>query len=145
MSLNWIHEDGPARWDADKQRIVGGVPAGTFEHMRYGEGDLVAGDWWRVERAGKTVGYGWLDVVWGDAQILLAVDAEARGQGIGTFIMDHLEEEARAQGLNYLYNVVPSGHPDAAGITRWLGERGFSSSSDDRLSRRVVGRGKAEP
>ncbi len=142
MALNWIHEDGPARWDDDKQRIVGEAPAGTFDGIKYGKGDLVAGDWWRAEEDGKVVGYGWMDTVWGDAQILLAVDDGARGHGIGTFILDHLESEAREQGLNYLFNVVPPEHPDPAGIKAWLTKRGFASSQedrqDDRLSRRVV-------
>jgi GNAT superfamily N-acetyltransferase len=139
MGLDWKHEDGPARWDDDKQRIVGDAPDGTFEGIHYGKGDLVAGDWWRVEDGGKVVGYGWMDTVWGDAQILLAVDADARGKGVGTFILDHLESEAKGQGLNYLFNVVPPKHPDPDGITAWLTKRGFEPSQEDRLSRRVVG------
>ncbi len=144
MALEWIHEDGPAHWDAEKRRVLGGVAVGVFDYSGYSEGDLVPGDWWRVEEDGKTLGYGWMDVVWGDAEILLAVDSAARQRGVGTFILDQLERQARLQGLNYLFNVVPPEHPDVAGVTAWLSKRGFAPSQDDRLSRRVVAKQHAE-
>lgn len=138
MSLRWIHESGPARWDEGKNRIVGSAPEGTFDLPKVGAGDIVAGDWWHVEDDGKTVGYGWMDVVWGDAEVLLAVEPDRRGQGVGSFILDHLEAEARRQGLNYLFNVVPARHPDPDAIAQWLKKRRFVLSTEDRLSRRVV-------
>ncbi|MCB9569515.1 MAG: GNAT family N-acetyltransferase [Myxococcales bacterium] len=140
MSLKWIRES-PPEWDAEKARIIGAAPPGTFgadKLSRFGVGELIPGDWWRVEREGKTVGYGWMDTTWGDAEILLAVDPEQRRQGVGTFILRHLEDEARGQGFNYLYNVVSRQHPDADGITEWLGKRDFVSFADGSLRRSVV-------
>jgi ribosomal protein S18 acetylase RimI-like enzyme len=137
MTLGWIAERSPVRWDADKRRIVGGAPPGMFD-SRYRaavEGDVVPGDWWRVEDGSRVVGYGWLDVVWGDAEILLATDPDARGRGVGSFILEHLEEEARRRGLNYLYNVVRPTHPQGQELTRWLVKRGFRASEDGRLLR----------
>ena len=59
MALKWIHES-PAKWDEGKQAVVGEAPAGIFDR-RYAElapGDLVPGEWWRVEDSGVVVGYG---------------------------------------------------------------------------------------
>ena len=139
MTSGFVHES-PAYWDSDKARIVGGAPEGVFDFADQHEGDLVPGDWWHVEQDGKIVGYGWMDTVWGDAEVLVAVDPEARGSGIGTSIMDHLEQEARARGLNHLYNVIPDGHPDPTTLGRWLAKRGFSPSEDGRVLRRIVRR-----
>ena len=136
MPLRWIHETSP-RWDASKAAIVGGAPAGSLPSLAYRENDLVAGEWWRVEDEGRVVGYGWMDQTWGDAEILLAVSAEGRRRGVGTFLLDHLEKEAAACGLNYLLNVVRPTHPDRSRVTRWLEERGFVESGDGLLKRRV--------
>jgi len=140
MSLEWIRESGLPVWDADKKRIVAGAPAGVFD-TRYGQlaaGEQVPGEWWRVEEDGETVGYGWLEVVWGDAEILLAVAPDAQGKGVGTFVLEHLEREANERGLNYLTNVVRPTHPEAGKVTAWLQKRGFKASEDGRLLRGVV-------
>jgi N-acetylglutamate synthase-like GNAT family acetyltransferase len=136
MSRSWNHES-PARWDANKARIVGGARAGIFDgrYQQCKEGDLVPGEWWRVEEDGRVVGYGWIDVNWGDAEILLATANEAQGQGIGALILDRLGEEASARGLNYMYNIVRPTHPDGEKITAWLKKRGFSAFEDGRLLR----------
>jgi len=141
VSLRWIR-DNPARWDVHKAKIVGGAPVGVFD-TRYRacrEGDLIPCEWWRVERDGEVVGFGWLDVVWGDAEILLATDPEAAGSGVGGFILEQLEAEASSRGLRYLYNVVRPTHPRAAEVTRWLEKRGFHASEDGRLTRGVPAR-----
>ena len=91
----------------------------------------------RVEQDGAIVGYGWIDVVWGDAEILLATSPEAQRSGVGTFILDHLDEEARGMGLNYIYNMVRPTHPEAETVTAFLVKRGFESKPDGRLTRRV--------
>jgi N-acetylglutamate synthase-like GNAT family acetyltransferase len=138
MTLRWIRET-PAHWDASKARIVGDASPGIFD-SRYKsckEGEIVPGEWWRVDDEGKALGYGWLDVVWGDAEILLAADPEAQKRGIGTFILARLDEEARTRGLNYLYNMVRPTHPRAAEVTAWLERRGFQGSEDGRLLRGV--------
>ena len=136
MPLTWIAEDTP-RWDADKQRIVAGTPEGTFDLRSIRPGDLAPGEWFRVEDGGNVVGYGWMDATWGDAEILLAVDPEARDRGVGTFILDHLAGEAAARGLNYLYNAVRPTHPEREAVTRWLTSRRFAPSGDGLLKRRV--------
>ncbi len=136
--LSWSKEESP-RWDADKKRIVGSVPKGVFD-VRYAElaeGDVVPGEWWRVEDDGAVVGFGWLDIVWGDAEILLATAADAHGKGVGTFTLGELDREARARGVNYLYNVVRPTHPDGARVAAWLEKRGFAGSEDGSLRRQV--------
>jgi GNAT superfamily N-acetyltransferase len=137
MSLEWIHEN-PPYWDHGKAGIVGNAPAGIFEFSAYGEGDMLPGEWWRVEEDGSVLGYGWMDTTWGDAEILLAVDPGAQGKGVGSFIVERLDGEAASRGLNYLYNQVRESHPDPEGITTWLEKRGFAMSHDDRLLRRSV-------
>jgi ribosomal protein S18 acetylase RimI-like enzyme len=138
MSLHWIREPA-ARWDSNKLRLVGEAETGIFD-VRYralNAGDLVPGDWFRVEDDGKVVGYGWLDVVWGDAEILLATDPTSRRKGIGTFILDQLEAEARARSLHYLYNVIRPTHPRGRDVAAFLEKRGFRSAEDGRLIRQV--------
>lgn len=138
-ALTWIGERPPL-WDEAKERIIGGAPAGIFDR-RYASiplGERVPGTWWRAEQGGETVGFGWLDIVWGDGEILLAVDPAARTGGIGTFIMDQLEAEALERGINYVYNVVRPSHPDAQALTAWLQKRGFKASEDGSLMRAVT-------
>ena len=144
MARKWI-EEHPSTWDEDKQRVIGGAPAGVFDrrYARLTKGDLLPGFWWRVEEDGRTVGYGWMDVVWGDAEILLAVDPAARGHGHGTFILQQLEKEARARGLNYVYNVVRATHPEREKVSRWLATRRFESSEDGSLFRAMAGGGSS--
>ena len=139
--MDWIHEN-PARWDADKARIIGEAAPGIFDSRLRDcqEGALVPCDWWRVEEAGRPVGYGWLDVSWGDAEILLATAADAHGRGVGSFIIDQLEREAEKRGLRYLCNMVRATHPDREKVAVWLGKRGFQSCEDGRLLRAVVPR-----
>ncbi|ACY12962.1 GNAT family N-acetyltransferase [Haliangium ochraceum] len=138
MALQWISES-PAYWDQDKARIVGGAPAGIFDvrYQRCQPGDLLPASWWRVSSDGETVGYGWLDIVWGDAEILLATAPGAQGKGVGSFILDKLEEEALARGVNYLYNVVRPTHPQRDAIAAWLSARGFEESDDGSLFRAI--------
>ena len=137
MTLAWFHEH-PARWDRTKANILGAAPKGVFDFSGYGPGDLLPGEWWRAEESGAVVGFGWMDATWGDAEILLAVDPAKQTSGVGTFILDRLEGEARARGLNHLYNVVPAAHPDPEGLRRFLEKRRFTPSEDGRVLRRVV-------
>lgn len=138
MALDWIREH-PARWDEDKQAIIGGAPTGVFDarFATLADGAPLSGEWWRVEDEGRTVGYGWLDAVWGDAEILLAVAPDEQERGVGAFILDRLGDAAAARGLNYIYNVVRPSHPEAESLTRWLRDRGFEPHADGRLTRRA--------
>ena len=136
MALAWIHEDTP-RWDRGKAEVVGRSEAGVFEWAPPKEGDLVPGEWFRVEADGAVAGYGWMDCSWGDAEISLAVKPDFRKRGVGAFILDHLDREAAARGVNYLYNAVSKGHPDGARVSAWLQQSGFAPSGDGLLKRRV--------
>jgi GNAT superfamily N-acetyltransferase len=139
MGFKWIQES-PPYWDAHKARIVGGAGHGIFEPSLIDRplGAMLPNDWWRVEASGTTVGYGWMDITWGDAEILLAVEPAARGQGVGTFILEHLELEARIRGLHYIYNVVRGTHPLHDEVTQWLQARCFTASEDGKLLRAIV-------
>jgi len=139
MGFVWTHVS-PARWDKAKARIIGGAPPGVFDSRLRSlrEGDLVPGDWWAVSDGARTLGYGWMDVCWGDAEILLAVDTEARRSGVGAFILERLHEEAHKRGLNYLTNIVRPTHPEGAQVAAWLKAHGFQASEDGRLHCAVV-------
>lgn len=137
MSHTWIHEN-PPRWDAAKKTIIGGAPDGIFTMPAFSDGDLLPGEWWRIENDGQVVGYGWLDAVWGDAEILLAVAPDGRGRGVGTYILEQLEREASSRGLRYLYNVVRETHPDGDAVKAWLEKRRFEKAHDHDRLRRLV-------
>jgi len=138
MSFTWIHENAP-QWDKTKDAIIGGAPEGSIHGLaNYRAGNVIPGDWWRVEEDGAVVGYGWMDAIWGDAEILLVVDPARQKRGVGNFILENLEREAAGHGLNYMYNVVSPTHPDREGITKWLSSRGFERSHDDESLRRRV-------
>ena len=68
---------------------------GVFD-LSYADGAALPGDWWAARTPdGTVVGYGWLDATWGgDAEILLAVDPSAQQQGVGSFVIARLEDEA---------------------------------------------------
>jgi GNAT superfamily N-acetyltransferase len=134
--LQWSKENTP-RWDADKQRLFGPAELAATALSPPPPGAPVADEWWHVsDESGQVVGYGWLDNEWGDAEITFLVAPGSRGQGIGEYIVDHLEAEAAARGLNYIYNVVPATSPDQAWVTAWLTARGFVAG-DGGLRRRV--------
>ena len=100
MTLHWVKEDTP-RWDAEKQRLFGPDELAALGLQRAASGAPVADEWWRVtDDDGSVVGYGRLDSEWGDAEITFLVDPARRGTGIGTFILDRLEEEAAARGVH---------------------------------------------
>jgi GNAT superfamily N-acetyltransferase len=136
MSLQWIREN-PALWDAAKQRVLGAAPAGSLPDYGDEPGEVAPGDWWRVERDGAVVGFGWMDTVWGEAEILLAVAPSAQGSGAGTFILERLEEEAASRGLNRIYNTVRPTHPQRQQVMAWLSRRGFAGGDHEVLYRVV--------
>lgn len=135
MTREWIHES-PARWDEGKEAVLGGAPAGALDLEPLRRSPVLPGDWWRVEDDGRVVAYGFMDSVWGDAEVLVAVRPDAQGKGLGAFVLGRLEDEARGQGLRYLYNVVRPTHPQEASVTRWLLRRGFKASDEGGVLRR---------
>src|SRR5215210_2133755 len=136
VRLTWAKDDD-ARWDADRERVFATVPDGVFRAEERTPGDRLSSDWWRVQDGDQVVGYGWLDDVWGDAEILLAVEETARGTGAGSFALGHLEDEARARGLNYVLNVVRDTHPERAAVTEWFLAHGFTGTEDGALRKQV--------
>ena len=136
MGLRWTKENTP-RWDTGKQQMFGPAELAAVGFAAPAPDEPMADEWWRVsDDDGTVVGYAWLDSEGGDAEITFLVDPARRGAGIGGFIVNQLEAEAAARGLNYIYNVVPSGHPDPAWMTSWLLGHGFDSGHGD-LRRRV--------
>ena len=136
LVLEWIRET-PARWDPDKERVLGGLGPELFGLGAPTDGDALADEWWRAEAGGRVVGYGRLDDTWGDAEILVLVAPEDRRTGVGRFILERLEREAATRGLAYIYNVVPAGHPDPESVTDWLAAHGFSPTSAGELRKKV--------
>jgi GNAT superfamily N-acetyltransferase len=134
--LRWVKDDDP-RWDADRERVFASIGTDVFPGLARQIGDRLPSDWWRVEDGGRVVAYGWLDDVWGNAEILLAVDEPARGTGAGSFALAHLEDEAAARGLNYVVNVVRDTHPEREAVTGWFLAHGFSGTDDGRLGKQV--------
>ena len=132
----WTKEASP-RWDADKQRLFGPAELAAVGLAPPAPGQPVADEWGRVTDGHDVAGYGWLDTEWGDARITFFVAPGQRGRGVGHFILEHLEDEAAARGLNYVYNVVPQTHPDGPWITNWLLSQGFRESSRGQLRRRA--------
>jgi hypothetical protein len=100
MALGWHGEHGPARWDADKRRVIGGAPPGLFPALRdLPDGAPLPGDWWKVTDGDRAVAYAWMDTTWGDAEVVVAVDPAVQRQGVGTFAFDRLDEEAARRVL----------------------------------------------
>jgi N-acetylglutamate synthase-like GNAT family acetyltransferase len=134
--LTWVKDDDP-RWDTDRERVFGTVGTDVFPGVARNPGERLPSDWWRVEDGGRVVGYGWLDDVWGAAEILLAIEEPARGTGAGSFALARLEEEAAARGLNYVVNVVRDTHPQRDAVTAWFLAHGFTGTDDGRLRKQV--------
>jgi GNAT superfamily N-acetyltransferase len=136
MTLTWTKENSP-RWDAGKQALFGPDELAAVGMVAPSAGQPVADEWWRVTEGNEVAGYGWLDTEWGDARITFIVAPARRGRGVGDFILERLEEEAAARGLNYIYNVVPDTHPDGGWIRHWLSAHGFHEASRGQLRRQV--------
>jgi N-acetylglutamate synthase-like GNAT family acetyltransferase len=139
--LRWVKDDDP-RWDADRERVFATIGTDVFPGLARQMGDQLPSDWWRVEDGGRVVAYGWLDDVWGNAEILLAVDEAARGTCAGAFALARLEDEAAARGLNYVVNVVRDTHPERTAVTDWFLAHGFTGTDDGRLGKQVGDRSR---
>ena len=124
-------------WDSDKQRVIGGAPAGAFV-LGFEHGESLPGDWWCVRDGdGIAVGYGRLDTTWGgDAEILLAAAPDRQQSGVGSFILARLDEEAASRGINYVHNRIRD-HSQRDYVHDWLVVRGFRGPVDGDLRKRV--------
>ncbi len=143
--LCWVREIDPV-WDADKRRVIGGAPDGAFV-IPFEDGQALPGEWWSVREGstgGSVLAYGRLDIGWGgDAQVLLAVDPSRQAEGIGSFLLARLEDEAAARGINYVYNSIRE-HEQRDLVHDWLVVRGFRGAVDGDLRKRV-GSAPAQP
>jgi GNAT superfamily N-acetyltransferase len=138
MTWHWIAEHEP-RWDQDKAAALGDLPPTLFGLGHPEVGRPLGDAWWRVEDdAGSPIGYGRLDDTWGDAEILIVAAPAVRGTGVGAFVLENLEREAASRQLNYVYNVVPTRHPDGEGVRTWLTGRGFTPTEVGELRKRVA-------
>jgi GNAT superfamily N-acetyltransferase len=138
MTWHWIAEQDP-RWDQEKAAALGDLPPTLFGLGHPEVGRPLGDAWWRVEDdAGATLGYGRLDDTWGDAEILVVAAPAARGTGVGAFVLERLEQEAAARQLNYVYNVVPTRHPDGETVRDWLTAHGFAATEVGELRKRVA-------
>ena len=115
----------PPDWDADKSSVIGGAPEGAFV-LGFEDGEALPGDWWAARDAdGEVVGYGRLDTTWGgDAEILLAVAPDRQESGVGTFVLDRLDDEAASRGINYVHNRIRD-HEQRDLVHDWLVVRGL--------------------
>ena len=113
-----------------------------FDISRYQPGDLLPGDWWRVESDREIAGYGWLDYNWGRWG---NPPGQWRRRISGTALAGSSSicsrRKAQARGVYYIHNVVPAAHPDKAGLYRWLAAHGFADNGEGRLMRAVLPRG----
>lgn len=136
---NWRPEPQPVPYDDVKKAFFSSLQPGVVRVNP--AGSYLPGTWWKLEESGATLGYGWMDVTWGDAQILLAVAPDARRGGHGKTILQKLEHEAHEAGLAYMFNTIPSDHPDPDGVRAFLTENGFEASGLDSnmLRKRVRG------
>lgn len=136
MHLHWIREN-PAYWDAPKAALFG--PCVPFD-LPQAPGCPLPGDWWCVRDEDAVLAYAALDVTWGDAEIVIAVHPGVRGRGIGSYVIDQLEVEARTRGIHYLCSRIPADHPEAGELAQWLRARRFSASEGRTWVRAVVPR-----
>ncbi|MDQ3733306.1 MAG: GNAT family N-acetyltransferase [Actinomycetota bacterium] len=136
MVLSWTREPAPI-WDEAKQRVLADLPVQLLGLSEVSQGQRLADEWWRVEDAGDVVGFGRLDDTWGDAEILVAVEPDSQGRGVGSYILENLEAEASRRGLNYVYNVVHAEHPEHEEIRGWFLARGFAPGTEEELRKRL--------
>ena len=128
--LRWVAQENPT-WDPAKAAIIDDELAP--EHT--GDATL-PGEWWAAQDGdGRVLGYGWMDVGWGEAKVLLAVAPDARGTGVGSWVLSRLEGEAAARGLNYVYNAVRAPEGEQEAVRAWLVARGYSG--EESLRKRV--------
>ena len=139
VARSWTRESS-ARWDEGKAEAFGDLAPAMFGLGVPTDGDALADEWWRAEDGTGVLGYGRLDEAWGDAEILMIVHPKHQGAGVGGFLLEQLEREALARGLNYVYNVVPVGHPRHADVASWLRGHGFAETADGEFRKRVAPR-----
>jgi GNAT superfamily N-acetyltransferase len=129
MSHSWEALSSP-RWNEDFARIVGGWPEGVFPRAGWTDAGIVPGAWWAVRsETGAVVALAVLDTVWGDGEVMVAVDPACVRTGAGRFAMEQLQVEARSRGLAYLRNQVPAAHPQPEAVVAWLESCGFVAGS----------------
>jgi len=113
MTLHWTREDESALG----RRQAGGCSARTswprWTWTRPPPARRSADEWWQVTGDdGAIAGYGWLGLRMGRRPDHVLVDPARRGAGTSAiFILENLEDEAAARGLNYIYKRGPRQPP----------------------------------
>jgi hypothetical protein len=137
MTLHWTKEGSP-RWDTDKQRLFGPdalASVGSTSPLPEPRSPTSGGGL-ATTPGPSSVTAGWTRNVatlrsrsWSTRPGAAPASAASSWTGLRT---------RPPRGLNYIYNVVPDAHPDAARMTRWLTTRGFVPGTGD-LRRQVRG------
>ena len=125
-------------WDADKQRIIGGAPEGAFVlpfRRRRAAGRVVVGPRRRRRRSSATAASTSAGAA--TPRSCSPSTRSARSEGVGTFVLGSLEDEALRRGLNYVYNTVRE-HSERDLVHDWLVVRGFRGAVDGDLRKRVA-------
>jgi [ribosomal protein S18]-alanine N-acetyltransferase len=75
-----------------------------------------------LEEAGRTIGYAIMSQAGDEAHLLnLCLEAAARGRGLGSFMLEHLMQRARSEGVRVLYLEVRPSNVQAIRLYRRAG------------------------
>jgi mycothiol synthase len=83
----------------------------------------LAGDSWLLERDGYAAAVGWLEDHGEVAVLVGSVDPRAKGQGLGSLLVDISEERARGKGAHTLRQIAPAGDRAARALFEGRGYR----------------------
>lgn len=120
----WIKEEKPL-WDRNKIKIIGSN-IGCFVISDIQEGDKLEGKWFKLtDKYGQIVGYGWIDIIGGEAEISVAVDKKYKGNGYGTQIINNLYTEIKKLGFDEVIAVVREENSNAEDVIRWVYKNGY--------------------
>lgn len=119
----WIKEEEPV-WDSDKEDIIDCAPQGSF-NMGPKSNGTISGDWWKLVENKRVIGYGWISMISGDAELLIAVRKSEQHKGYGNIILENLEMEASKLKHNKVVAIIQSENINAVNIIYWLDRKGF--------------------
>jgi ribosomal protein S18 acetylase RimI-like enzyme len=121
--MDWIQEQ-PALWDETKQNILG-ANKGAFDIEHTQVGGELDGVWFKLIDNNEIIGYGWIDLAYGNPEISIAVDSHKRFSGYGNTILRNLEEKALALGFSEVECIVRRKNADAINAIKWFHRNGF--------------------
>ncbi|GEM_PF-5388488 len=122
--MYWIKED-KAIWNENKARIIGSNIGSFFLDFPV-QSDILPGEWFNLtDENGEIVGYGWINVSEGDAEISVAIDGKYQGRGYGSQIIDNLYREVESLGFEEIIVVVRQENPNASDVVKWAYKNGY--------------------